>query len=293
MAGPSISAALLASCLRDTRSYEPEALADLREQVLAQPGSKPATTFAVVNETTLQGCARLIASQQHQRVGILNFASAKNPGGGFLGGARAQEESLARSSALYFSLRQCPEYYAFHRAQDTCLYSDRMIYSPACPVFRDDAGQWLAEPYVVDVITSPAPNAGAILHNEPANRHKIVPTLAERAGKILALAASWQCDTLVLGAWGCGVFSNNPIDVAAVFYGYLRPGASIASASATSSFQSMTHRARTRPTRRLPASLPIWSEEALQRASDFAIKISGLPRPLASGITPTMTKPCF
>ena len=141
-----------------------------------------------------------------------------------MGGARAQEESLARSSALYFSLRQCPDYYAFHRAQDTCLYSDRMIYSPACPVFRDDAGQWLAEPYIVDVITSPAPNAGAILRNEPANRHKIVPTLAERAGKILALAASWQCDALVLGAWGCGVFSNNPVDVAAVFYSYLRPG---------------------------------------------------------------------
>jgi uncharacterized protein (TIGR02452 family) len=215
--------ALLASCLRDTRYYDPDALADLRQQVLAQPGSEQATTFAVVNETTLQGAARLIAEQQYQRVGILNFASAKNPGGGFLGGARAQEESLARSSALYFSLRQCPEYYAFHRAQDTCLYSDRMIYSPACPVFRDDGGQWLAEPYLVDVITSPAPNAGVVMRNEPANRRKITPTLTERASKVLALAASWECDALVLGAWGCGVFRNHPGDVAAIFYDYLRP----------------------------------------------------------------------
>ena len=214
---------LLATCLSGTRSYDPEDLARLREHVLAQPASQPATTFAVVNETTLQGCTRLIASQQYRRIGVLNFASAKNPGGGFLGGAQAQEESLARSSALYFSLRQCPEHYAFHRTQSTCLYSDRMIYSPACPVFRDDAGRWLAQPYVVDIITSPAPNAGAIRRNEPANLLHIVPTLTERASKILALAAAHQCDALVLGAWGCGVFQNDPGTVARIFHDYLRP----------------------------------------------------------------------
>src|SRR5579862_3718644 len=103
-------AALLETCLLGTRAYTPDDLAQLRDQVLAQERRQQATTFEVMNETTLQGCARLIASQQYQRIGILNFASAKNPGGGFLGGARAQEESLARSSALYFSLRQCPEH---------------------------------------------------------------------------------------------------------------------------------------------------------------------------------------
>jgi uncharacterized protein (TIGR02452 family) len=98
-----------------------------------------------------------------------------------------------------------------------------MIYSPACPVFRDDAGQWLTQPYVVDIITSPAPNAGAIRQNEPANHQHIVPTLTERAGKILALAAARQCDALVLGAWGCGVFRNDPGTVARIFYDYLCP----------------------------------------------------------------------
>lgn len=214
--------ALLATCLNSTQSYEPDGLSRIREQVLARPASH-LTTFAVVNETTLQGCARLIASQQYRQIGVLNFASARNPGGGFLGGARAQEESLARSSGLYFSLRACPEHYAFHRAQDTCLYSDRMIYSPACPVFRDDAGRWLAQPYVVDFITSPAPNAGVILRNEPENQKYIKPVLAERASKILALAAYQGCDALVLGAWGCGVFRNDPRMVAAIFYGYLHP----------------------------------------------------------------------
>jgi uncharacterized protein (TIGR02452 family) len=182
----------------------------------------------VVNETTLQGCAELVATGQYQRVGALNFASAKNPGGGFLKGARAQEESLARSSGLYFSLRHCPEHYAFHRAQGTCLYSDRMIHSPDCPVIRDDAGGWLPQPYTVDFITSPAPNAGVIIRNEPENRARIGPTLTERAGKILALAASHGCDALVLGAWGCGVFQNAPVTVANVFFAYLGPGGAFA-----------------------------------------------------------------
>ncbi|HEU5378071.1 MAG TPA: poly(ADP-ribose) glycohydrolase domain-containing protein, partial [Ktedonobacteraceae bacterium] len=57
---------LLATCLSSTQTYDPEDLVRLREHVLAQPVSQQAATFAVVNETTLQGCARLIASQQYQ-----------------------------------------------------------------------------------------------------------------------------------------------------------------------------------------------------------------------------------
>jgi uncharacterized protein (TIGR02452 family) len=215
--------AILGVCLSGTHSYDPEDLARLRQQRLAQTNIQQTTTFAVVNETTLQGSWQLSATHRYQRIGVLNFASAKNPGGGFLRGARAQEESLARSSALYFSLRQCPQHYAFHRSQDTCLYSDHMIYSPTCPVFRDDAGLWLAQPYVVDIITSPAPNAGAVLRNEPENLQRLEPVLTERAGKILALAAAHQCDALVLGAWGCGVFQNDPSVVARIFYEYLCP----------------------------------------------------------------------
>jgi len=98
-----------------------------------------------------------------------------------------------------------------------------MIYSPACPVIRDDAGNWLPEPYVVDFITSPAPNAGAIRQNEPANCEYIEPVLRERAGKILALTAYQQCDALILGAWGCGAFRNDPGMVASIFSEYLLP----------------------------------------------------------------------
>ena len=221
-------AELLATCVSGTRCYDPDDLDAIAAEVAAQPTTAAETTFSVVNATTLQESAALVASGQYPRIGVLNFASARHPGGGFLRGARAQEESLARSSGLYESLRQCPQFYEFHRAQGTTLYSDHMIYSPACPVLRSDAGDWLPQPYTVDFITSPAPNVGAVLRNEPANRARITPTLTTRAGKILALAAHRQCDALVLGAWGCGVFQNDQATVAAIFAGYLRRGGAYA-----------------------------------------------------------------
>ena len=141
----------------------------------------------------------------------------KNPGGGFLKGAQAQEESLARSSALYKSLLLCPEYYEFHRRNGSLLYSDRMIYSPDCPVFKQDDGTLLEEPYLVDFITSPAPNAGAILRNRPKDLDLIPEVFYARTTKLLSLAAYHNCDTLILGAWGCGVFRNQPSLVATMF----------------------------------------------------------------------------
>lgn len=212
----------LAACLAETRLYTPEALAAVVHDESGNAGDVGAT-FAVANETTLNGARRLAASGEYARVGVLNFASARHAGGGFLRGARAQEESLARSSALYLSQLRCPDYYAFNRALSTCLYSDHMIASPVCPVIRDDEGAWLDTPFLVDFITSPAPNAGAILRNEPHNRDRITPTLHERAGKVLALAAHMGCEALVLGAWGCGVFQNDPATVASVFHDHLHP----------------------------------------------------------------------
>jgi uncharacterized protein (TIGR02452 family) len=166
--------------------------------------------------TTLEAAGQLAG--QYQRVAVLNFASARNPGGGFLGGSQAQEESLARSSGLYTCLTQFKEMYSFNaRPESTGLYSDHLIYSPAVPVLRADNGQWLPQPQLLDIITAPAVNAGALARNSPELLPQLVPTMRQRLRLVLAVAARHGVEALVLGAWGCGVFGNEPGQVAELF----------------------------------------------------------------------------
>lgn len=179
----------------------------------------PGTTAEVTEETTLQAAQRLAASDPL----CLNFASAKNPGGGFLSGSQAQEESLARSSGLYSCLVPMSEMYDHNRRLNTCLYSDYMVYSPRVPVFRADDGSLLEAPFTTSFLTAPAPNAGAVRKNEPGSVGLIRPTMAARMGKILWIAQEQGHSTLVLGAWGCGVFGNEPRMVAELFSELLGP----------------------------------------------------------------------
>jgi uncharacterized protein (TIGR02452 family) len=174
----------------------------------------------VTPETTLAAARRLGGD-----VACLVFASAKHPGGGFRNGAQAQEESLARASALYACQLAVPEFYEFHRGQKDLRYTDRIIYSPAVPVFRDDDGALLAKPYPVSFLTSAAPNLGAIVARQPDAADAVPAVLHARAARILQVAAAHHHRRLVLGAWGCGVFGNDPAVVATVFARLLQPSA--------------------------------------------------------------------
>ncbi len=216
--------AAIERCVGGSKLYLPEELDVLRDAVLAQSKPYATTRFELRNETTLEGALRVVRSGEFSNVAALNFASARNPGGGFLGGAQAQEESIARSSALYASLRACFAFYEYHRGMQSLLYTDRMIYTPQCPVFRTDNGALLNEPYCLSIITSPAPNAGALQRNQPQDVAKIPGVFRERTAKLLALAVEQHCDALLLGAWGCGVFKNSPAVVASTFRELLAPG---------------------------------------------------------------------
>ena len=211
------------ACLEATRYYPPEELEQLRGDVLGHQGTDHSTVFEVVNETTLSGIARVLLLG-HGPVAVLNFASAKNPGGGFLNGSHAQEESLARSSALHASQIRAWDFYERHRASSSLLYSDAMILSPGCPIFRDDDGKLLDEPQMAAFITSAAPNAGAAADNRPAELPSIPEVFRRRSGYVLALAASQGYSQLVLGAWGYGVFRNDPGVVAESFAAHLMHG---------------------------------------------------------------------
>jgi len=193
--------------------------------VLHRPGdvaprtavSHGSMAIEVTHETTAAAGRRLAAETSH--VCALNFASARNPGGGFLSGAKAQEEDLSRASALYSCLLPHKEYYDANRAGRSALYTDHVIYSPDVPFFRDDRYDLLDEPFLLSIITAPAPNAGAI---DASERPLLRPTLERRAAIVLEIGARAHHRALVLGAWGCGVFANDPREVAEVFRDLLR-----------------------------------------------------------------------
>ncbi len=154
------------------------------------------------------------------RTAALNFASAKNPGGGFLNGAIAQEESLARSSALYACLKG-NSMYDLHRANRDAMYTDYVIHSPDVPVFREDDGTLLASPYLCSFITCPAVNAKVVLERNPGAGRAIREAMRGRIVKVLSVAAHHEHEGLVLGAWGCGVFGNEPRMIAELFHSAL------------------------------------------------------------------------
>jgi len=181
------------------------------------------TQIEVTDQTTLEAAQELAVNGCVP--GVLNFASAKNPGGGFLRGTEAQEESLARASALYASLssEKAQPYYEAHRDAKSLYYSDRMIFSPQVPIFRDDYGYILDEPYYVHILTAAAPNRRALEEKGKANLVKIVDLIQSRVRKMLHIFEINHTRTLVLGAWGCGVFGNSPQSVARAFALALKP----------------------------------------------------------------------
>ncbi|MCL2733011.1 MAG: TIGR02452 family protein [Actinomycetia bacterium] len=217
----------IAAAADGTRMFGPDPVPVPRE-----PGEGAAARCTVTGESSTQAARRLTAdhatgaSQEADgdRVAVLNFASARNPGGGYVNGAQAQEEALCRASALYPCLLRAPEFYAHHRAVRDPFYSDRVIHSPGVPVFRDDRGALLDRPYRAGFLTCPAPNAGVIARTMPERGDEIGPALDARAERVLEVAVAHGYRRLVLGAWGCGVFRNDPARVAAAFARLLTGG---------------------------------------------------------------------
>jgi uncharacterized protein (TIGR02452 family) len=186
------------------RLYRPAELDALRASV----GSDGTGPVIEVIGRPMQTVARDLSDET--AIVLLNFASARNPGGGFAGGAKAQEEELCRCSGLYRTLLRQPAYYEANRAERSLLYTDHAIHSPAVPFVRLSAESPLLDrPFLASVITAPAPNAGAIRRNQPEREPEIEATFARRWANVLAIAEHQRHRTLVLGAWGCGAFRND------------------------------------------------------------------------------------
>jgi len=210
-----------------TRYYAPDC-SDLRDWSSKPPSTTRTTSTQpeILQISTLEA-ARLLANTyentHHDKSGILNFASATKPGGGFLNGAQAQEESIARASTLYPTLmtNAAKHFYDLHThdSQDGS-YSHAMIYSPDVTIFRDDDGGW-TPPFDVDVLTSAAVNAGELRKSTRGRifgvEDNIEKEMKERMGRILFLFEKEGVSDVVLGSFGTGVFRNDVSVVAKIW----------------------------------------------------------------------------
>jgi len=189
---------------------------------LQAPAFRNAELIEVRCCTCLAAAQELAALQEEgsSSPGVLNFASARNPGGGFSTGASAQEESIARSSALYPCLsKHFDAFFVPNRSARSGAYTHDMIYSPKVPVFLDDEGRLLESWYSADFLTCAAPNLGVLRTRETAKEAEQIASdsLRERITRMLHVFAQHGVVDVVLGAWGCGVFKNSPAVVASLF----------------------------------------------------------------------------
>jgi uncharacterized protein (TIGR02452 family) len=177
------------------------------------------TVYTVKALSTLDGAAWL--RRQTGRVPtILNFASARHPGGGFENGAMAQEEDIVYRSSLYASLRSQSEYYreSLNDLREG-LYFDKAVFTPGMVVIRD-ANYRLVDPWDCHCVSAPAPNRGAALRNG-VSEATIQAAMLRRVQLVLAVMAQTGASDIVLGAYGCGVFKNDPNCVAEQFHAAL------------------------------------------------------------------------
>lgn len=149
---------------------------------------------------------------------VHNYACASHPGGGFLCGSRAQEESLCRESTLYESISSpnTKMYYDRNRSMQGTFYPDDMLWSPYVVVFRDGEQNLLETPFVTTVFTLAAPNKGGRAKHAP--QAEIDRHMERRLANMFDAAVKRGIRSLVLGAWGCGAFRHDPKAVAALLH---------------------------------------------------------------------------
>lgn len=144
---------------------------------------------------------------------VLNFASYNNPGGMFLKGSKTQEDCLCHESFLYNVLKEFQiQYYDWNnRNKNKSLYTDRALYSPKIYFFRDN------KEYMSDVITCAAPNKFSAQKYYGVSEAENRAALESRIKFVLDVAKDNGVSTLILGAFGCGVFGQDATEVANIF----------------------------------------------------------------------------
>jgi TIGR02452 family protein len=172
------------------------------------------STPAVFKLMNTDSVSALFNMPDDKHIGVLNFASFKEPGGKFLDGSSAQEECLCHASFLYNVLKKFQKsYYDVNKKNlNKALYLNKTLYTP------DIEFSLGSETRFADVINCAAPNwttANKYYHVSPQENHE---ALASRIEFVKNIACNNNLDVIVLGAYGCDVFGQDPDTVARLIY---------------------------------------------------------------------------
>lgn len=205
----------VATSTMDAKFYSEEVLDEIVLKQTSIEGDKNIVT--VTQNDVVKELMTLKEKYPTEKIAVLNCASARNAGGGFLNGSLSQEEALAYASTMFGVLKDRKDFYKNPKHLRNGLYSHSMIYAPNVVFIRDE-NHVLVEPYLVDMIVSTAVNLGDLKEKGLAEEVKQAnQVMRERIERIVALAKENKVEVLVLGAFGCGVFKNNPYVVSNIF----------------------------------------------------------------------------
>ena len=160
-----------------------------------------------------------VLRKNEDKIAVLNFASFKHPGGGYIIGTHAQEECLCEESFLYNVLRKFENTWYKENLNhlNDSLYADRGLYTPNV-LFLANSKSGATVP--CDVITVACPNWKSYSEKNGTgeiSRGNNSEALENRCRFVLEIAKRQNVHTLILGAFGCGVFKQNPNEVSNIF----------------------------------------------------------------------------
>jgi len=182
-------------------SYIPEA-AKIKTPIIAGPVQK--TTVSFHRMKTDECAIHYFKNGLGKNIVVMNFANRIGHGGGYLNGAMAQEEELCRViPELYSSISQIE--YPFKE--------DSILITPNTKIMSNNTTYALftdKKYYPVSVVTAAAPN----LRHEAYDESRIIRTLENMYLSIYRFLP--ETDTLILGAWGCGAFGNDPVKMSRI-----------------------------------------------------------------------------
>lgn len=186
------------------------------------PRNRCKTSIQIIPGGTIPVCVALHTANPAEKLGVLNFASYKNPGGGFMKSAMAQEEALCYCTNLYPALAAETGYYKAHNESgyNQGLYTDSSLLTKNITVMARDVDEYLlkSQRFTIDVLTCAAPNLFYLTRQNKHHSDLVKNTIRNRIVYILKeFALNTDADTIVLGAFGCGAFKNDPVVVAEAF----------------------------------------------------------------------------